>query len=195
MHPANHPPESLSEAEIPSHCGPFLGPVPVPFPAQSPRFALVSLPHTARTPSGRAKVRDAFQTILSEWAGHPVALEETNRGPELRSPIRGKSVFLSVSYSKTTAWLALALDSPVGLDAVSLIECEDWSDVATLYFGPSKAKAIACSQNPRRSFALHWATLEARCKQAGLPLSEETPPPATQTYTKIFEHTVLAVAF
>lgn len=179
--------------QIPSHCGPFWG--PVDFPSLAPRFVLVGLPQTGRSQAGRAKVRVALASILSAWAGHPVSLEETPSGPQSPTLIRGHRVFVSVSYSSETAWMAFGLEAPIGVDAVNLAECEDWQDVAALYLGHPRAHAISATPDPKQAFALEWATLEARCKQAGLPLSESAAPPATTTYRNVLDQTILAVAF
>lgn len=124
-----------------------------------------------------------------------MSLEETPRGPQVPTLIRGQRVFVSVSYSAETAWIALGLEAPIGVDAVNLAECEDSQDVAALYFGHPRAREISDSPDPKQAFALDWATLEARCKQAGLPLCEGAAPPATTTYRKVLDQTILAVAF
>ncbi len=180
-------------AQIPSHCGPFLG--PVNFPSLAPRFVLVALPKTARSPAGRAKVREALVGILSAWAACPVRLEETHRGPHVPTLIRGQRVFVSVTYSADTAWMALGLEAAIGVDAVNLAECDDWQDVAAVYFGEPRTSAISATPDPKQTFALEWATLEARCKQAGMPLRENAAPLPTTTYRNVLDQTVLAVAF
>lgn len=178
---------------IPPQCGPFYE--SVPFPNFFPPFVVYALPLVSRGTTGRACVREALLRILQNWAGGPVQIHETQRGPEVAEHIRGQKIFLSLSYAGNTAWMALAANAPIGLDAVSLSECADWEDVASLYFEETTIPSLKNAPSPTRAFALAWAKLEARCKHAGLPLSEKNPPPEVKTFTQWIGDTALAVAF
>ncbi len=155
---------------------------------------LYALPLVSRCPAGRARVRKALLSILQTWAGGPVLIHETPRGPEVADHIQGQKIFLSLSYAGNTAWIALAANAPIGVDAVSLGECEDWEDVASLYFEEKTMHSLKNAPSPTRAFALAWAKLEARCKHAGLPLREKVPPPEVRTFTQWIGNSALAVA-
>jgi len=140
-------------------------------------------------------VREALLGVLQNWAGGPVQIRETPSGPEIAESIQGQKIFLSLSYAENTAWMALAANAPIGLDAVSLSDCSDWEEVASLYFEEKTMPSLKKSPSPTRAFALAWAKLEARCKHAGLPLREKNPPPEVRTFTLWIGNAALAVAF
>lgn len=178
---------------LPPQCGPFAE--SAPFPNAAPHFVVVHLPKASRTRGGRARARESIQELLTRWAETPVSLSETDRGPEVRTFVRGHRIFLSLSYTGNAAWVAVALERPIGLDAVSLRDCTGWEDIAPVYLGKEITDSIAKADAPRHSFAQHWATLEARCKHAGMPLREKSPPPESAIYSHSIGETVLAVAF
>lgn len=182
----------MSES-IPPQCGPFYE--SVPFPNFLPPFVVYALPRVSRCPDGRARAREALLRILQNWAGGPVQIHETPRGPEVSEYIRGQKIFISLSYAENTAWMALAANSPIGVDAVSLSECADWEDVAALYLEEKTMPSLKNAPSPMQAFALAWAKLEARCKHTGLPLREKNPPPEVRTFTQWIGNTALAVAF
>ena len=177
---------------LPAHCGPFAGGAPCP--ERTPKFVLLSLPQTARTESGRRKVRQAIQATLENWIPDQVALTETPTGPEIEPLIQGKKAYVSISYAGSGAWIAISLGERIGLDAVSLDDCEGWREVAAIYL-KRKISELNSSANPKLAFAHAWASMEAALKRVGLPLSEDAQPQETVVYSWQQNQTVLAIAF
>lgn len=190
--PSTFPPP-FAHKPFPPQCGPHYG--PVPFPDSLPRFVVFALPGVTRAPAGRAQVREALLRILHAWAGAPVEIHDSPQGPAVPKEIRGQKIFISISYAETTAWIALAADAPIGLDAVSLSDCAEWEEIAALYLEEDTNLLLQTTRTPERAFALAWATLEARYKLAGRPLREKNPPPRARTFTQWVGHCALAVAF
>jgi hypothetical protein len=191
-------PEDLQNANgqheaIPPHCGPFAE--SAPFPKTTPGFVVVRFPQCPRSPEGRARARETIRQIIAEWADTPVSLCETDNGPEVHQLVCGHRIFLSLSYAAEDAWVAIALDQRVGLDAVAIGDCEGWEDIAPVYLGEKTTGFIEKSNAPRRAFAHQWAALEARCKYAKMPLHEKAVPPQVTIYSHSTGETVLAVAF
>lgn len=184
---------ALEYTLLPPHCGPFES-LP-PFPERAPRFALFSLPGATRTPRGRHEVRQSILHTLKEWSGREMQLHETISGPIIQALAQGQSIHVSISYSGSGAWFAIALGEPIGVDAVSLWDCKGWEDIAAIYLPECISKTRTKDAEAELRFAHEWASLEARFKRAGLPLTEDIRPPSAEIYATQKGQTVIAIAF
>jgi phosphopantetheinyl transferase len=164
----------------------------VAFPDED--VALVQIPQTERNANGRLRVREVLREILSNWAGLPVALEESVRGPIVRGFIRGKSIEVSLSYAGGDAWVAFCSNGSVGMDAVLVEENSDWEAVAELYLGDNAVQEIRDSEHRGCAFAERWAALEARYKLAKLPLREKSQPPQARIFTLRVGDLIICIA-
>jgi len=164
----------------------------VAFPDED--LALVQIPQTERNATGRLRVREVLREILSNWAGHPVALEESVRGPIVQGFIRGETIEVSLSYAGGDAWVAIRSDGSVGMDAVLVGDAPDWEAVAELYLGDNAVQEIRDAEHRGSAFAERWAALEARCKLAKLPLREKTQPPPAPIFTLRVGDLIICIA-
>jgi len=164
----------------------------VPFPNED--VALVQIPQTERNATGRLRVREVLREILSNWAGHPVALGESVRGPIVLGVVRGKPIEVSLSYAGENAWVAIRSNGSVGMDAVLVGENSDWEAVAELYLGDDAVQEIRDSEHRGCAFAERWAALEARYKLAKLPLCEKSQPPPAHVFTLRVDDLIICIA-
>ena len=125
--------------------------------------------------AARQQLRAATRTVLAAWSDLPLSaifLRETAHGPVFPTALRGHPVAFSFSYTATAAWVALALDSPVGVDALLVQPFPEMESVARLYLGPAALAEIESSPNPAHPIARHWTALEARQTLSHRPLCE-----------------------
>ena len=170
----------------------YLWPDPVTFPNED--VALVQIPQTERNATGRLRVREVLREILSNWAGHPVELEESVRGPIVQGFVRGKPIEVSLSYAGGDAWVAIRSNGGIGMDAVLVGEHPDWEAVAELYLGNDAVQEIRYAKHRGGAFAERWAALEARCKLAKLPLREKSQPPPSPVFTLRVDDLIICIA-
>ena len=161
----------------------------------SQRFSLLRIPAVSRSPSGRVTVREILNSLLSEWAGSPVSLKESARGPSVEQTIGGRACFLSISYAGNSAWVAISLDAEIGVDAVEVEAFEQLGDVEGLYLATAAEPHPSVPGDKGLQFAKRWSAMEAQFKRAGLPIKEHTVPPAANLCHIVHENTVVAVAF
>ena len=164
----------------------------VTFPGED--VALVQIPRTERNATGRHRVREVLREILSNWAGHPVALEESGRGPIVQGFVRGKPIEVSLSYAGGDAWVAIRSNGGVGMDAVLVEENPDWEAVAELYLGHHAVQEIRYAKHRGGAFAERWAALEARYKLAKMPLREKSQPPSAPVLTLRVDDLIICIA-
>jgi 4'-phosphopantetheinyl transferase len=87
-------------------------------------------------------------------------------------------IYVSFSYESDTAWIAIDLMGPIGIDAVYVIEQTEWIEecveVAKAYLPAEGTRQIVRLTGLARTaaFARQWALHEARLKCAELPLQE-----------------------
>ena len=139
-------------------------------------------------------MREVLREILSNWAGHPVALEESVRGPIVQGFIRGKPIEVSLSYAGENAWVAIRSNGSVGMDAVLVGENSDWEAVAELYLGDNAVQEIRDAEHRGCTFAERWAVFEARCKLAKLPIREKSQPPPAPIFTLRVGDLIICIA-
>ena len=156
--------------------------------------ALVRIRQAERSARGRLRVRDVLREILLNWAGHPIALEESAQGPIVQGSVRGEHIEVSISYAGGDAWLALRSNGGIGLDAVLVEECTDWKEIAELYLEDEAVQKIREAPHQALAFARRWAALEARCKLAKLPLREKSQPPAAPVHSLEVDNLVICIA-
>lgn len=113
----------------------------------------------------------------------------------MREKIRGRRCFFSISYSSDSAWVAIAFDAEIGVDAVEIEAFEQVTDVERIYLGDGPCEDFCGAGDKCLQFAKRWSALEARFKRAGLPLREHTAPPHAHVRHLRHEGTVVAVAF
>lgn len=164
----------------------------VAFPDED--VALVQIPQTERNATGRLRVREVLQEILSHWEGHPVELEESVRGPIVQGFVRGKPIEVSLSYAGGDAWVAIRSNGGIGVDAVLVTDHPDWEAVAALYLGNDAVQEIRDAEHRGGAFAERWAALEARCKLAKLPLREKSQPPPVPVFTLRIDDVIICIA-
>jgi len=139
-------------------------------------------------------VREVLREILCNWAEHPVALEESVRGPIVLGVVRGKPIEVSLSYAGGDAWAAIRSNGSVGMDAVLVEENSDWEAVAELYLGDNAVQEIRDAEHRGCAFAERWAALEARYKLAKLPLREKSQPPPAPIFTLRVGDLIICIA-
>jgi hypothetical protein len=157
-------------------------------------FTLIRIPSAVRSASGRAMVRAALDEELRRIAGGPVRWRESPTGPKVLDRIEGNSPTLSVSYTKSEAWLAVCWDGPIGVDATSTGGIAEWESLAELYLGAEALGRLRRSTDSAADFAREWSTFEARLKLYGRPLSEGSPPPDSVLCTADFDTLTVSVA-
>ena len=140
-----------------------------PTPKGTP--SVLRLPSVGPRPQARAATRAAIRRTLARWYGEAIALVETPRGPAPDPASPAGDIRISVTYACDDAWVAFHR-GPVGLDACPLADFPERDAVARLYL-PALPPASDLA-----TFALAWASHEARLKLAGLGLTEgaEAPP-------------------
>ena len=161
----------------------FHWPDTVPIPTKEPRAILVQVGGVERTSEGRKKMREVLNGVLSGWIGGLVEWQDTDKGPSVRTLIKGKHIDVSLSYAGGHGWLGICYGGRIGIDAVVIDESFDGKDVAALYLEPADAREIHKAADKAAAFAQLWSALEARCKLARVPLQENAPPPDALVYT------------
>ena len=176
---------------------PFPELIPCNLTGAYPPVTLLRITPIQRGPVGSFKVRNTLLRMLNRMAEHPVSLEETPMGPRLITPVRETIPHLSLSYAARDAWVALRMDGPVGVDAVSLADLPPWEErqaLAELYFEARTTAHLKQNDWDALCFAREWAAYEARCKLASIALAEEAPPPPALIREIQWEDTVVVIA-
>lgn len=159
-------------------------------------LTVVHMPDTPRNETGRRMTRRKLSLLLPLLSKAPMELIEKETGPAIVGPDLRQSAFVSVTYARSSAWVAIAEECPVGIDAVFLGDCEGWETVAETYFDQATVNEITGSALPLNAFALQWASFEARLKCLGRRLSENAKSlPPLEVYSALTNETALAVAF
>ena len=159
-------------------------------------LAVVYMPDTPRNETGRLMTRHKLSLLLPLLSKESIKLIEKETGPAIVGPDLKQSAFVSITYAGGNAWVAISDECPIGIDAVFLGDCGGWETVAETYFDQAMVNEIVRSAQPVKSFALAWASLEARLKCLGRGLSEDSKSlPALEVYSVLRNETALAVAF
>ena len=160
---------------------------PALVPGQPCVWAL-ALPGQNPRPAARAQLRQLLAGYLGIDPDQLALSLEPGRAPRLEQRWRGQSLFLSLSYARDAALLALCPGLPIGVDLTEIQPMPDCTAVAGLYLGPRAATRLAMPVGPERdaAFAREWAALEARGKCLGLGLAEWSAARAHQLDERAF---------
>ncbi|MCU6435210.1 4'-phosphopantetheinyl transferase superfamily protein [Undibacterium sp. Jales W-56] len=132
----------------------------------------------------RTLARQQIRAALIDLIGQCYQLEPsqieiaTSPGMAPRLLFSEHEAALSISHDAGLSLAAIYLDAGVGVDLMRIetgsIASIDWRDIAQLYLGPSRHQMIASQavQQQLPCFAQEWTALEARCKCAGIALTE-----------------------
>lgn len=135
--------------------------------------------------------REAVRRLLPRLpAGYgPARLEESSRGPLIRTAPAAPPVGLSLSYAPGWTLIGIFPGGAVGVDVARVEEVPDWREVAALYLGPASLARIAgqAAHRQARCFHREWARREALGKWAGTGLEEWTPERATAPAVRAFD--------
>ena len=140
------------------------------------KFVVVRCDYNINSRSDKHKIsRDIIVQVLGVWTNshsNTILLQETKSGPKWNGSYKSNSIFLSISYSDSTIWIAFAHARNIGIDATSIIDFPDRDNVSKLYFDEYTYLVIKESPQPNYEFAKAWTSLEAQLKLRKLGLIE-----------------------
>jgi phosphopantetheinyl transferase len=111
--------------------------------------------------------RYVIKEILANWMGSDaseVKLKESTHGPELQDLYLADKIYISISYSKTQLWIALARGIEIGLDVTEIKYFPELNDVAKVFFNWKDYVCIINSYKPELEFARCWSKMESKLK-------------------------------
>ena len=148
----------------------------------------LALPGQNPRPAARARLGQLLAGYLGLDPERLTLSLEPGRVPRLEQRWHGHTLFLSLSYARDAALLALCPGLPIGVDLAEVERMPDCAAVAGLYLGPRAATRLAMPVGPERdaAFAREWAALEARGKCLGLGLAEWSAARARQLDERAF---------
>jgi phosphopantetheinyl transferase len=140
------------------------------------KFIVVRCDYNINRRSDKHKIsRDIIVQVLGLWTNshsNTILLQETKNGPKWNGSYKGNSIFLSISHSNSTIWIAFSHAINIGIDATTIIDFPERNNVSKLYFDEYTYSVIKESPQPDYEFAKAWTSLEAQLKLRKLGLIE-----------------------
>ena len=154
-------------------------------------FALMRMELPVKREAKRSYARVGVLAVLRSWGFPTATLIETPQGPVTSG---ADGIAVSLSYAGDSAWIGFAREGRIGLDACVIADFPEMKQVARLYL---REQPDLTAGDRAQAFAVAWSRHEAALEQAGIPLSEDAPPPrsGTRIATLRTGDTVVSVAF